>query len=169
MRTKENKVYLSEEERGILKKLTSYGTASATIIKRANILLSLDENSGKVKTQEEIAEVYGCNPALVRTVARQYAEGGAEKVTTRKKRMMPPVPSKITGEIEAKIIQLACSAPPEGRNRWTLCLLEEKIIELGISEKPISDNTIGRLLKKHRSNLIRKKNGAYLPPRTRRS
>lgn len=111
MRTKENKVYLNEEERSLLKKLTSYGTASATIIKRANILLSFDENNGKVKTQEKIAEIYGCNPALLHMVARQYAEGGIEKVTTRKKRMIPPVPSKITGNIEAKIIQLACHVP----------------------------------------------------------
>ncbi len=168
MRTKGNKVYLSKAEQAVLKKLTRTGTGSAQIITRAHILLSLDENSGKVKTQEEIAEAYGCNPALVRTIAKQYTEGGIEKVITRKKRQTPPVPSKITGDIEAKIIQLACSKPPEGHTRWTLCLLEDKVVELGIIDS-ISDNTIGRLLKKRRSSLIRKRNGAYLPNKTRRS
>jgi hypothetical protein len=71
-----------------------------------------------------------------------------EAVLSRKKREIPPVPSKITGETEAKIIALCCGKPPEGRTRWTLRLLEEKTVELGIVEA-ISDNTIGRLLKKH--------------------
>jgi len=168
MRTKKNKVYLTEEERNRLEKLTKAGKTSAGIIKRANILLALDETNGKVKTQAEIAGIYGCNSALVHKVAEEYVTYGIERVITRKERSTPP-PSKITGDIEAKIIQLACSAPPEGRSRWTLCLLEEKVVELGISEKPISDNTIGRLLKKHRSSLIRTKNGVYLPSKTQRS
>jgi len=168
MRTKKNKVNLSKEERERLEKLTSSGKQSAGIIRRANILLSLDENNGKVKTQEELAEIYNCNAALIRTVAAQYVKDGIERVISRKYNDKSSH-RKVTGEIEAKIIKLACSNPPEGRTLWTLCLLEEKVVELGISDTPISDNTIGRILKKHRSSLIRKKNGVYLPNKTRRS
>jgi transposase len=83
----------------------------------------------------------------VYNVSKQYATEGLDAVLNRKKREGPPVPSKITGEVEAKIIALCCGKPPEGRARWTLRLLEEKTGELGIVES-ISDNTIGRLLKK---------------------
>lgn len=165
MRTKKNKIYLSNEEREELKRLTGSGTRSAQITKRIHILLSLDENTGNVKSQEDIATMYQCNAALVRTVAQKYVRGGLESILTRKKRETPPNPSKVTGEIEARIIQLACSKPPEGRTRWTLCLLEEKVVELGIIDK-ISDNTIGRLLKKHHSSLTRKKSGVYLLSKT---
>ncbi|MDR2689308.1 MAG: helix-turn-helix domain-containing protein, partial [Azoarcus sp.] len=68
---------------------------------------------------------------------------------TRKKRETPPVAPIATGDTEARIIALACGEPPKGFSRWTLRLLEEKIVELGIVDH-ISDNTIGRLLKKHR-------------------
>jgi hypothetical protein len=86
-------------------------------------------------------------------VSKQYATEGLDTVLHRKKRETPPVPSKITGEVEAKILALCCGKPPEGRARWTLRLVEEKTVELGIVDS-ISDNTIGRLLKKRRLSLI---------------
>jgi hypothetical protein len=64
--------------------------------------------------------------------------------------------------VEARIIALACGNPPKGFSRWTLRLLETKTVELGIVDH-ISDNTIGRLLKKHRLNLIKKSVGVSLP------
>ena len=65
----------------------------------------------------------------------------------RKKRETPPVPPKITGEVEARIIALACTEPPEGRTRWTLRLLSEKSVELEIIDS-ISHMQVGRILKK---------------------
>lgn len=168
MRTKKNKVYLTEAERNKLKEISNKGKASAKIIKRANILLSLDENVGKVKTQAEIAQIYQCNPALVHTVAEQYIDSGLTRVITRKKRETPPIPSKFTGEIEAQIIKLACSEPPEGHSRWSLQLLADETVRLKILDS-VSDNGIRSILKKHRLSLTRKKNGAYLPNKTRRS
>lgn len=162
MRPKKNKLCLNKEEREKLKQLTSSGKSSAQIIKRANVLLSLDESAGKVKYQAEIAQIYQCNISLVRTVALKYASGGIDEVIIRKIRKTPPIPSKITGDIEAKIIGLACSQPPEGRVRWTLRLLEEKAVELKIIDK-ISDTTIRSLLKKLRLSLIRRNNGASHP------
>jgi len=168
MRTKKNKIYLTEEERNALNELTNTGKTSAKTIKRAGILLSLDENTGKVKSQEEISEIHQCNPALVRTVAQQYTDDGIIRVITRKKRETPPVPSKFTGEVEAQIIKLACSVPPEGHSRWSLQLLADETVRLNILDS-VSDNGIRSLLKKHRSSLIRKKNGVYLRNKTRRS
>jgi hypothetical protein len=66
------------------------------------------------------------------------------------------------GAAEAKLIALACSAPPKGRARWTLKLLESTVVELNIVERA-SDNTIGRLLKKTRSGRISRSNGSFRP------
>ena len=81
-------------------------------------------------------------------VRKQLVEEGLEAVLSRKQRAMPAVQKIFDGEKEAKLIALACSNPPKGRVRWTLRLLEEKVVELNIVDKA-SDNTIGRVLKKH--------------------
>jgi hypothetical protein len=80
-------------------------------------------------------------------------EEGLEAVLSRKQRARPAVPRIFDGEKEAKLIALACSKPPRGRARWTLRLLENKVVELGIVERA-SDSTIGRTLKKTRSSGI---------------
>ena len=90
----------------------------------------------------------------------QFAEGGVEAVLNRKQRATPPVPRIFEGEKEAGLIALACSQPPEGRAKWTLRLLESKVVELNIVDHA-SDNTIGRVLKKTRSSLISRSNGSF--------
>ena len=80
-------------------------------------------------------------------------EEGFEGVLSRKARSRPPVPAIFDGEKEAKLVALACSKPPKGRTRWTLRLLENKVVELGIVERA-SDSTIGRTLKKTVSSRI---------------
>jgi transposase len=152
VKTKKYKVYLSQEQRSELEGITKRGKHSAETIKRANILLNLDENNGPVLKQEEIARQLCVTTATIYKVSRQFAEEGLHATIHRKVRETPPVQSKITGDVEAKIIALACSEPPKGRSRWTLRLLEEKVVELGIVDA-ISDNTIGRLLKKRRLSL----------------
>ena len=78
---------------------------------------------------------------------KQLVEEGFEAVLSRKPRAMPAVARIFDGEKEAKLIALACSKPPKGRARWTLRLLENKVVELGIVDRA-SDSTIGRALKK---------------------
>jgi hypothetical protein len=80
-------------------------------------------------------------------------------VLNRKQRATPPVPPIFDGEKEAKLIALACSQPPEGKAKWTLRLLERKVVELNIVDHA-SDNTIGRTLKKTSSSLISNNNGS---------
>jgi len=81
-------------------------------------------------------------------VRKQLVEEGFEAALSRKQRATPAVARIFDGEKEAKLIALACSKPPKGRARWTLRLLENKVVELKIVERA-SDSTIGRVLKKH--------------------
>jgi hypothetical protein len=152
MKPKKYRVYLDAAERKKLEGITKRGKHSAETIRRANILLDLDENAGKVGTQEEIAKASRTTTATVYKVSKQFVEEGLEATIYRKKRETPPTPPIATGDVEARIIALACSQPPQGRTRWTLRLLEEKVVELQIVDA-ISDNTIGRLLKKRRLSL----------------
>jgi transposase len=152
MRPKKYKVYLSESQHKKLEGITRRGKHSSATVKRANILLRLNENQGKVDRQDIIAEQLCTTTATIYKVSRQFVEEGLESTLYRKKRKTPPIQPIATGEVEARIIALACSEPPQGRTRWTLRLLEEKVVELQIVDA-ISDNTIGRLLKKHRLSL----------------
>ena len=153
MRAKKYKVWLTDTERKELEQVTRRGKHTASTVKRANILLNLDENRGPVKQQAEIAAQLSTTTATIYTVSKQFAEDGLQATLSRRIREQPPRQPIATGEVEARIIALACGEPPEGRSRWTLRLLEEKVMELQIVES-ISDNTIGRLLKKHHLSLI---------------
>ena len=148
MRKKVYKVRLSAEEKKELKQMIRTGKHPARQITRAHLLLALDALGTEI-TGSDIAQRYQCGTALVSTVAKQYGKEGIQRVITGKQRETPPIPKIATGEVEAKIIALSCSEPPEGRSRWTLRLLEEKVVELGIVPK-ISDTTIRDVLKKRR-------------------
>ena len=153
MKTKKYKVSLTDKERRELESITRRGRHPASTVKRAHILLNLDENYGVVKQQAEMAAQLSTTPATIYTVSKQFVQEGLKATLRRKERKTPPRQPIATGEVEARIIALACGTPPEGRTRWTLRLLEEKVVELQIVDA-ISDNTIGRLLKKHHLSLI---------------
>jgi transposase len=142
-------VRLSAEERQYLTDITRKGRGSAGRLTKALILLRADEGWSDAC----IVEAVGTSLSTVLRVRRQLVEEGLEAAISRKKRETPPVAPIFDGEKEARLIHLACSEPPPGRTRWTLCLLEEKVVELGIVEKA-SDNTIGRVLKKTNLSLI---------------
>ena len=149
MKPKYDLIFLDPNDRKTLKEVTGRGDFSNQIRTRAHILLALDENTGPVKGQEEIAAVLKCSSSTIRKTAKAFCCGGLEEALARKKRMTPPVPAKVTGEVEARVIQIACSSPPPGHARWTLRLIEDALV--AIEDVPnLSDNTIGRLLKKRR-------------------
>lgn len=152
MKPKKYKVRLTNEERKELKDITKRGKHSSATVKRANILLNLDENCGPVKQQAEIASQLSTTTSTIYVISKQFVQEGLQVTLNRKVRETPPRQPIATGEVEARIIALACSKPPEGRTRWTLRLLEEKVVELQIVDA-ISDNTIGRLLKKRHLSL----------------
>jgi hypothetical protein len=152
LKSKYDLVYLTSADRKVLREATGKGGHSNQIRTRARILLALDESTGSVKDQAEIADVLKCSPSTIRTVAKLFCGSGLDTVLSRKKREVPPVPAKVTGEVEARVIKIACSSPPEGYSRWTLRLIEDKVAR--IDDMPdLSDNTIGRLLKKRHLGL----------------
>jgi len=152
-RSKSRPVALSTAEREMLRRLVRTGSHPAQQVRRARILLELDENDpdrdGPVPTQEVIAERAGVHVDTVMKTSRAYAERGGEVVATisRKKRQTPPVEPKVTGDVEARLIALACSTPPQGRGRWSLRLLE-KHVALTDDIPDLDHSTIGRILKK---------------------
>ena len=145
-------IELSEEEKEQLKAIVTKGSASAQTILRANILLASDRNNKKHMTVAEMAEVFHCAAGTVQKVRTNYAKNGMEAAIRRKKRETPPRQPKVTGEVEAHIIALACGEPPEGYSRWTVRLLSEKCVELGYVDS-LSHMTVHRLLKKTKLSL----------------
>ena len=144
---------LTDADRKTLKDIIAKGTTAARSILRANILLASDRHNKKQMTVAQIAETYHTSPTTVQTVRMSYATDGLEATIKRKKRSTPPVPAKVTGEIEAHIIALACGTPPEVYSKWTLRLLADKCVELKLVES-LSHTTVSRVLKKTNISLI---------------
>ena len=140
-------IELTDADRKTLSDIVSKGQSPAKLILRANILLASDKNSKKHMTVAEIANAFNTTPTTVQNVRTSYANNGLEATINRKKRETPPVPPKVTGDVEAHIIALACGEPPEGYSRWTVRLLADKCVELNYAES-ISHMTVSRVLKK---------------------
>ncbi len=124
------------------------GKNSAQILTRARILLKADvSDAGEGWSDSAIAATLDTSVNNVARTRQQVVEEGFEATLSRKYNPNCARPRIFDGAAEAKLIALACSPAPEGFARWTLRLLEEKVVELNIVEKA-SDNTIGRTLKK---------------------
>src|SRR5262245_33284954 len=145
---------VSSEEREQLETLIRKGKGPAQRLLKARILLKADvSDAGPGWSDSKIIAALDTSASMVYRVRMQLVEQGLAAVLTRKQRALPAVPRIFDGEKEAKLIALACSKPPKGRVRWTLRLLENKVVELGIVDCA-SDSTIGRTLKKTISNPI---------------
>jgi Homeodomain-like domain len=152
-------VRLSADERGRLWEFIRSGKRSAQLSTKARILLKADISAaGDGWSDSKIAEALDTSVANVERTRRQLVEEGFEAVLTRKYNPRCAPKRIFDGEAEAKLIALACGPAPAGYARWTLSLLEQKVVELNIVEKA-SDNTIGRTLKKTFSNRISNSNG----------
>jgi len=162
-------VRLTAEERERLEALRSRGSIPARRLMKALILLKADiSDAGEGWSDSEIIAALDTNKAMVYSVRKQLVEEGLDAVLSRKARQTPPVAPIFDGEREAKLIALACSKPPEGFARWSLRLLEEKVVELNIVERA-SDSTIGRVLKKTLSSPTARSAGSFRPLRTAHS
>jgi len=137
-------VHLSKENRQELETLIHSGESSARTQTRVRILLLTDENQKKKRGTQEIASALLCSMPTVTNIRKKFSEGGVENALYDKPR--PGAVPKITGEIEAQLTLLACSAPPEGRARWTLQLLADKLVELKLVDS-ISDVAVMHRLK----------------------
>ena len=150
---------LSGEEREQLETLIRKGKGPAQRLLKARILLKADvSEDGDGWSDSRIIEALETCASMVYRVRKQLVEEGLEAVLSRKQRTMPAIARIFDGEKEAKLIALACSEPPKGRARWSLRLLENKVVELDIVDRA-SDSTIGRVLKKTLSSPIADSNG----------
>jgi hypothetical protein len=162
-------VRLSGEERERLEGLIRKGKSPARRLLKARILLKADVSpAGEGWSDSRIIKALDTNASMIYRVRRQLVEEGFETVLSRKQRETPAVARIFDGEKEAKLIALACSKPPKGYARWTLRLLENKVVELHIVDHA-SDSTIGRTLKKTRSSLTAGNAGSSRPRPTARS
>jgi homeodomain-containing protein len=130
------------------------GKHPAQKLMKARILLKADAaEGGEALSDSQIATALDTSLATIARTRQQLVEEGFEAVLTRKHSPASARARIFDGASEAKLIALACSEPPKGRARWTLSLLEDKVVELNIVAKA-SDNTIGRTLKKTFSDRI---------------
>jgi Homeodomain-like domain len=144
---KKYRVTLTDEERAGLGAMISKGKADARKLTHARILLRADEADGAPAcTDEEVASATEASARTVERVRRRFVEEGVESA-------LLPRPTKriyaraLDGQQEAHLIALACSAAPEGKKRWSLRLLAERVVELGHVES-VSHEAVRQALKK---------------------
>ena len=142
-------IYLKDKERAELEQLIKSGINSARVITRARILLLLDRSQGKKRKMEDVADAAMVSDGTVSNVKKRYFAGGVKGALYDKPR--PGAKPKVDGEVEAHLVALACSDPPEGYERWTLRLLADKLVALEVIDS-ISHVTVGEVLKKTKSS-----------------
>jgi len=148
---KRYRVTLTEQERQELQKMVSTGKAAAKKLVRARILLLADQTEGgPAQSDPEICDALGCGRATVERVRKQFVEDGFEG-TLQPARSQRVYERRLDGKAEAHLIALTCGAPPEGRARWTLRLLADRMVALQHIET-VSHETVRRTLKKTNSS-----------------
>jgi len=138
-------VELTAEEQRELRSLVRVGKAAAYKIKHANILLKADAN-GPTWKDAAVAEAFGCHVTTVENVRKRFVLEGIEVAVDRRREGVGR-PRKLDGDAEARLTALACSDPPDGRTRWTLRLLAEKLVELEVVDS-CSRMAVQRTMKK---------------------
>jgi transposase len=149
---KKYKVTLTAEERQQLQGLIATGKAAAKKLTHARILLKADAAAGGPAWDDQrIADATEVSTDTVARVRQRFVEHGLEAALTRKQQDHPSRERKLDGRAEARLIALACSAPPDGRTEWTMQLLAGRLVELEVVDT-VSDETVRRLLKKTNSS-----------------
>lgn len=142
---KQRHIYLIENERTELEQLIKSGRHSARVLARARTLLLLDRSQGKARTIQDVVDAAMVSQGTVSNTKKRYFSGGLDEALYEKPR--PGAKPKITGEVEAHLVALTCSEPPEGYDRWTLRLLADELVALDLVES-ISHVAVGDALKK---------------------
>lgn len=135
---------LSEEELAFLRKKVSSGVSSAREIAHARVLLGSHEGLPR----DRVAREAGVSQATLDRIRSRFAEAGLEAALARRTQPPRPEKRKLNDETEARLIALACSQAPQGRARWTLRLLADKAVELGVIEGGLSHESVRQALKK---------------------
>jgi len=139
-------VRLTAEERADLTRLTTTGRHAARTLTHARVLLAADAGpDGPAWTDERIRAALGVSVKTTARIRRACVDEGLDAALYRRPRCVPKA-RKLDGRAEAHLIALACGSPPDGRKRWTLTLLTEHFVALGVSP-PVSDETVRRTFK----------------------
>jgi Homeodomain-like domain len=144
--SKHQAVYLTDDQRTTLNTLIRAGSAPARTQTRARILLLLDRKHANSLPDDAVAKALLCHRNTVGNVRRRFVTAGLPAALYDKP-LPPRAPKKLTGEVEAHLLALACSAPPEGHQRWTLRLLADRLVALGLVDS-LSHVAVGARLKK---------------------
>lgn len=142
------RIHLTDTEREELKKTVSKGKSKATAICKANVLLASDEGTAR-QSETAISEAYHCSVKTVERIRREFCERGMAIFEPQPRKTRSD--KKIDGTVEAHILAVSCSEPPEGQSRWKLQSIADRVIELGVIEQ-ISHTSVGTVLKKMRSS-----------------
>src|SRR3954452_2519112 len=166
---KKYKVTLTDEERCHLHEMIAASKAAAKKLAHARVLLKADAaDGGPAWPAAGTGEAAELSVATVERVRQRFVEQGLEAALCRKKQERPSRERKLDGAAEARLVALACSAPPDGRARWTMQMLADELVELEVVDA-VSDETVRRTLQKTRSSRGRPSGGASRRRRTRSS
>jgi transposase len=141
-------VKLTAGQRQRLRSMVRTGRESARKLTRARVLLKADEG----RTDGEIAGAVDTSRGTAERVRRRFCVGGLDAALSDRPQPPRPHKRKIDGEAEARLVTLACSTPPDGRESWTLELLADRMVRLRYVEGTVSGQTVRRVLKKTRSS-----------------
>jgi hypothetical protein len=139
-------VRLSDEERTICQTVIKKLKGSSQKVRRAQILLKADAD-GPGWTDEKIAEAFNCRIQTVENLRKRVVTESFELALDGKKREKPPIPAKLDGNAEAKLIAMRLGDPPKGFGKWTLQLLADQLVKMEVVES-ISPETVRKTLKK---------------------
>ncbi len=159
------RVSLTEEERHDLAQMVSRGKAAARKLIHARILLLADDALGKEHSDEQIVAALNISPRTVSRVRQQLVTQGLDFALLRRRQTPRPDKVKINGDVEQRLIKLACSDPPQGRCHWTLQMLADELVVLGLVDR-VGIETVRKALKKTTSSRGSWKPGASHPTRT---
>ncbi|SRR6266851_688466 len=159
------RVTLTAEERAELEHLVSVGKGAARRLTHARILLLADTAAAGEYTDDEIVTGLGVGICTVGRVRQRLVTSGLSAALNPRPQPQRPDKIKIKGDIEQRLMQLACSEPPEGRGQWTLQLLADELVVLGLV-KAVSTETVRQALKKTTSSRGSSRRGASRPRRT---
>jgi len=157
------RVTLTEEERKELESMTRRGKTHARRFIHARALLLCDAGvDGPAWNVSDVATALGVTSRAIEHLKKRFVEDGLEAALERKPREKPPREVIFDGAFEARLIALACSDAPDGRRRWTVRLLADKVVELCFAAT-VSHMTVQRVLKKTNFSLTSTSTGKSLP------
>jgi transposase len=153
------RVTLDADERALLERLVAVGKGAARRLTHARILLLADTAAGPERSDADIVAALGTSVRTVERVRQRLVTEGLQAALHPRPQPPRPAKVKIKGDVEQQLIRLACSDPPEGRCHWTLQLLADELVVLGLAES-ISTETVRQALKKMTSGRGSSRRGA---------